>query len=229
MEISVQGKAVFAATGGRPYDPAQPAVVFLHGAGMDHTVWALQTRYFAYRARSVLALDLPGHGKSEGPELETVPAMADWLISVLDALGIERAALVGHSMGAFIALDGAARHGARVSRLALLGVASRMAVHPDLLTAAEADDHLAIDLVRSSTRVTNTRSRARSSCVVSNLERGRGAAVRRHPHRKRTSETLFVGGTLFHQQWNHLQQHRDEHEVDDHRDCNRHKTGGQCE
>ncbi len=149
MEISVQGKAVFTATGGRPYDPAQPAVVFLHGAGMDHTVWALQTRYFAYRGRSVLALDLPGHGKSEGPGLETVPAMADWLISVLDALGIERAALVGHSMGAFIALDGAARHGARVSRLALLGVASRMAVHPDLLAAAEADDHLAFDLVTS--------------------------------------------------------------------------------
>ncbi|MEM7225010.1 MAG: alpha/beta hydrolase [Pseudomonadota bacterium] len=149
MEITVKRKTVFAATGGRPFDPALPAVVFLHGAGLDHTVWALQTRYFAYRNRSVLALDLPGHGKSKGPALKSVPAIADWVIAVLDALGVERAALVGHSMGALAALDAAGRHGARVSHLALLGVAGAMPVHPDLLASAKADDHLAFDLVTS--------------------------------------------------------------------------------
>ena len=74
MEISVDNKAVFAATGGQPFDPAQPAIVFIHGAGMDHTVWALQTRYFAYRGRGVLAVDLPGHGRLRSQHLFARPA-----------------------------------------------------------------------------------------------------------------------------------------------------------
>lgn len=149
MDFSVAGKQVFAATGGRPFAVDQPAVIFIHGAGMDHTVWALQTRFFAYRGRSVVALDLPGHGRSEGPALESIGEIADWVIAVLDALGLEQAALVGHSMGALVALDATARYPDRVSALALLGVAERMPVHPDLLAAAASDDPLAFDLVTS--------------------------------------------------------------------------------
>ena len=149
MELTVDGKAVFAATGGRAFDPALPAVVFVHGAGMDHTVWALQTRFFAHRGRGVLALDLPGHGRSEGPALDSIAGIADWLTRALDAAGLDQAALVGHSMGALAALDCAGRHGGRVRALALLGVAPRMPVHPDLLAAAEANDHMAFDLVTS--------------------------------------------------------------------------------
>ena len=149
MNLTVDGKAVFAATGGRGFDPALPAVVFVHGAGTDHTVWALQTRFFAYHGRGVLALDLPGHGRSEGPAPGSLPEIADWLVRVLDAAGLEQAALAGHSMGAPAALDCAGRHGGRMRALALLGVAPKMPVHPDLLAAAEADDHLAFDLVTS--------------------------------------------------------------------------------
>ncbi len=149
MELRVAGDTVFAATGGKPFDPAQPAVVFIHGAGMDHTVWALQTRYFAYHGRSVLAVDLPGHGKSEGAPLESIDAIADWLPELLQAAGIARASLVGHSMGALAALACAARHPEAVSALALLGVAPKMPVHPDLLTAAEGDEHLAFELITS--------------------------------------------------------------------------------
>jgi len=79
MEITVDAKRVFAATGGKPFDAGLPCVVFLHGAGMDHTVWALQTRYFAWHGYGVLAVDLPGHGKSEGPALKTIGEMADWV------------------------------------------------------------------------------------------------------------------------------------------------------
>lgn len=140
MELTVNGKRVHAATGGRDFDPALPAVVFVHGAGMDHTVWALQARYFAHRGRAVLAVDLPGHGGSEGGSLDSIAAMGDWLAAVIEAAGSERAALVGHSMGSLAALDCAARHGGRVRALALLGSAVKMAVHPDLLAAAEAND-----------------------------------------------------------------------------------------
>ncbi len=147
MEIQVDGKAVFAATGGRPFDPALPSVAFVHGASMDHTVWALQTRYFAHHGRNVLALDLPGHGRSDGPPLESVGDMADWLFRLFDALAVERAALVGHSMGSLIALEAAARQPARVEALALLGTAVPMPVADGLLSAAAADDHSAFDMV----------------------------------------------------------------------------------
>lgn len=149
MDLTVDGKRVFAATGGHDFDPARPVVVFLHGSGMDHTVWQLQTRYFAWHGRSVLAVDLPGHGRSEGPALTTVEEMADWVFALLDAAGVERAALVGHSMGAAVAIEAAGRRPDRVTALALCGTAARMTVQPDLLAAAEAGEHVALDLITS--------------------------------------------------------------------------------
>jgi len=147
--MTVDGKRVFAATGGRRFDPAQPTVLFIHGAGMDHTVWALQTRYFAHHGRSVLAVDLPGHGRSAGALLRSVGAMAAWIAHVLDAAAVQGAALVGHSMGALIALEVAAAAPARVRSLALLGVAERMPVHPDLQAAADGNRRLGPELVTS--------------------------------------------------------------------------------
>lgn len=139
IRLDVDGRAVAAATGGVGFDPGLPAVVFVHGAGMDHTVWALQSRYLAHRARAVLAVDLPGHGGSDGPPLSSVPALADWLAELIEAAGLSTAAVVGHSMGALAALECAARHPDRVRALGLLGVAARMPVHPKLLEAAEAN------------------------------------------------------------------------------------------
>jgi pimeloyl-ACP methyl ester carboxylesterase len=149
MELNVAGQRVHAGTGGRAFDPAIPLVVFLHGAGLDHTVWALPARYFAHRGHAVLAVDLPGHGKSAGAALTSIAGMADWVAALLDAAGVAKAALVGHSMGALVALEAAARHGGRVSALALLGAAPKMPVHPDLLAAAEANDHVAFELMTS--------------------------------------------------------------------------------
>ncbi len=145
--LTVDGKAVLAGSGGRAFDPALPTVVLLHGAGMDHSVWALQSRYLAYHGRNVLAVDLPGHGRSEGPVLGCIEALADWLVRLLDAAGVARARLAGHSMGALVALECAARHGARVEALALMGVAAKMPVHPDLLAAAEANDPVAAEMI----------------------------------------------------------------------------------
>ena len=149
MELTVDGRSVFAATGGRATRPEQPSVVFVHGAGLDHTVWTLQARWFAHHGRNVFALDLPGHGRSGGAALGAIEAQADWLLRFLDAAGLAQAALVGHSMGALVSLEAAARGPARVWALALVGAAPAMKVHPDLLAAARAGDHAAIDLVAS--------------------------------------------------------------------------------
>jgi pimeloyl-ACP methyl ester carboxylesterase len=147
MEILASGRAVFASTGGQDFAPAQPTIVFLHGAGMDHTVWALQTRWFAHHGRNVLALDLPGHGRSAGPELRTIEAMAEQVVAVIKSAGAERVALVGHSMGALVALAAASILGSQVYALALLGVTPLMPVHSDLLGAAERGEHGAVDFM----------------------------------------------------------------------------------
>jgi len=139
MKFTVDGCEVFATTGGADFDPARPAVVFLHGAGFDRTAWRLQTRWFAHHGRSVLALDFPAHGRSHGPALTTIPTMADWTAKFIAAAGLKSAALVGHSMGALVALDCAARHADKVRALALCGVAVDMPVHPEMLESAKAN------------------------------------------------------------------------------------------
>ncbi|MDP2331932.1 MAG: alpha/beta hydrolase [Reyranella sp.] len=139
MRINVDGRAVFATTGGAPFDPAKPVVVFLHGAGFDRTAWRLQTRFFAHHGRSVLAVDFPGHGWSDGPALSSIAVLADWTAKLIEAAGLKTAALVGHSMGALVALDCAARHPGRVRALGLCGVATEMPVHPEMLESAKAD------------------------------------------------------------------------------------------
>ena len=149
MWLRVDNKRVLAATGGQPFDPENPAIIFIHGAGMDRSVWALQTRWFAWRGRSVLAVDLPGHGGSEGPALGSIEAQGEWLLRLMDAAGVSSSALVGHSMGALAALAAAAAGGERVTALALLGVAASMPVHPDLLSASHAGDEIAHDLIVS--------------------------------------------------------------------------------
>ena len=146
MNLTVDGKQTFAYTAAHAIDAAQPSVVFLHGAGLDHSWFGLQSRYFGYHGRNVLALDLPGHGRSDGPPLASVEEMADWVMRVLDGAGLGNAALVGHSMGALIALECAARHRARVARIALIGVAYPMKVSEAFLEAARRNEQDAFDM-----------------------------------------------------------------------------------
>ena len=117
MQLSVNGAETFVATGGREFDTSLPTIVLLHGAGFDHTTWALHSRWFAHHGYGVLAPDLPGHGRSVGAPLSTIADMADWTAALLDAAGAAKARLVGHSMGSLIALETAARHPAKVSAL----------------------------------------------------------------------------------------------------------------
>ena len=126
MRIRVGAHDTYAYTGARALDPALPSVVFVHGAANDHSVFALQSRYFAYHGRNVLAVDLPGHGQSDGAPLRSVDALADWLIAFLDAASVRSAALVGHSLGSLIALEAAGRAPERVDKLVLVCTAVPM-------------------------------------------------------------------------------------------------------
>jgi len=147
MLLNIDGHDAYCYTGGRTFDAALPTVVFIHGAQNDHSVWILQTRYFAYHGYSVLAVDLPGHGRSQGPALKSVEAMASWLLRVLDAAGAQTASLIGHSMGSLIALETHAQAPARVAKLAMIGTAYPMKVSDTLLNAALNDEQSAIDMV----------------------------------------------------------------------------------
>ena len=147
MKQRIDGHEAFAYTGGRAFAPGLPSIVFVHGGGLDHSVWILQSRYFAHHGYNVLALDLPGHGRSGGAPLPSIAAMADWCARCLEALGAANAAIVGHSMGSLVALEFAARHPERTWLAVLIGVSTPMPVTEPLLDAARDDDHAAFDMV----------------------------------------------------------------------------------
>lgn len=147
MYLATQPHAAYVYTGTRALNTQQRSVMFVHGAANDHSVWALQSRYFAYHGWNVMAVDLPGHGKSSGSALTSVEAMADWCAHVIAAAGVEQVAIVGHSMGSLIALELAARHPALVSKAVLVGTAYPMKVSDALLGAAQAEDHAALDMI----------------------------------------------------------------------------------
>ena len=153
MKFAVEGpdgrSQAYAYTGGKRLDASLPAIVFVHGAMHDHSDWTLLARWFAHHGHAALAPDLPGHGQSAGKPLESVEAIADWLLALLDAAGVDEAALVGHSMGSLIALEAAGRAPARVARLSMVGTAYPMAVSPALLEMGERDPFAAIDSVNA--------------------------------------------------------------------------------
>ena len=139
----------YAYSGGKAFDKGAPCVVFIHGALHDHSVWTLLARWFAHHGHSVLAVDQPGHGRSRGRTLPDVEALADWTLALLDAAGVERAALVGHSMGSLIALEAAARAPQRITTLVMIGTAVPMKVSDALLSTARDNPLHAIDMVNA--------------------------------------------------------------------------------
>lgn len=137
MQVQHHGRTVRYANGGNIGDPDDPGVVLLHGSGMNRTVWQLQTRFFAHHGYRVAAVDLPGHGGSDGPPLVSIEQMGDWVAEMVGVLGFGSAHLVGHSMGTYIALEAAKRHPEAVRSLVLLGTAAAMPVHPALLESTK--------------------------------------------------------------------------------------------
>ena len=147
MQLKINSQEVYVATGNRKPDPTKETILFIHGTGQDHSIWVLPTRYFARHDRNVLAVDLPGHGRSGGKPLQSIEAMADWAIQVLETAGLSTAAVVGHSLGSLVAIAAAARHPQRVRVIALVGVTVPMPVSGFLLDNAKEDKHEAIEML----------------------------------------------------------------------------------
>jgi len=154
MRFTVDGRQAYAYTGGRPLRAGQPLVVLVHGAQHDHSVWAMQSRYLAHHGYSILALDLPGHGRSAGPALETMEALAQWVCAAVeracDAVGIEpvpAGVIAGHSMGALVALEASAQKPEWLKAVALLAIAVPMGVSDQLLEAAASNEGRAFDMI----------------------------------------------------------------------------------
>lgn len=149
MIFNVEGEKAYCYTAGKEFNPALPTAVFIHGAQNDHSVWALQSRYFAHHGHNVLAVDLPGHGRSQGQAKDSVEAMAGWLLAVLDAAGVDQAMLIGHSMGSLVALEASLRAPRRVGRLAMLGTTYPMKVSDALLATSRENEPAAIGMVNA--------------------------------------------------------------------------------
>jgi pimeloyl-ACP methyl ester carboxylesterase len=154
MIIDVQGSPTYAYTGGRAHVAGQPFAVFIHGVLNDHSVWILQSRYLAHHGWNVLAIDLPGHCKRGGEAPASVEEAADFVSRLLDAAGIERAALVGHSWGSLIALEASARLKDRISHAVLVGTAFPMKVSPALIDASLNDPEKAMRMINVFSRAT---------------------------------------------------------------------------
>jgi len=154
MELTVNGHSTYCYTGGKTFDAAKPTVIFIHGVLNDHSVWILQTRYLAHHGWNVLAVDLPGHCRSAGDPPATVEDAADFVIALMDAADLRKAALVGHSFGSLVALEAAARAPERVSQLVLVGTAFPMKVSPALLESSLKEPMKALEMVNIFSRST---------------------------------------------------------------------------
>jgi pimeloyl-ACP methyl ester carboxylesterase len=147
MYFEVNGKRAFASTGGRPFDAAQPTVLFLHGSGLDHTFWGLHSRFFAFRQYSVLCPDYPGHSHSEGPALTSIEAIADWINDVVETLDAKDISVVAHSQGCLVALEFASRFKERVKSVSFIASGLATPVNAALIEAAENNPEQAIAMM----------------------------------------------------------------------------------
>ncbi len=139
MRFTFRDDEICVATGGREHEPGRPGLVFIHGAGMDRTTWQLQSRWFAHHGYNVAAVDLPGHGLSGGTPIESIEEMGKWTAALVHELDLAPAHLVGFSLGTYVALEAAAQDPSCAASLVLIGTASAMPVHPELLTTSYDD------------------------------------------------------------------------------------------
>ena len=147
MIFQIENKNIHASDAGQGIDPQKETIVFLHGSGLSHIVWSLNEQFFSNKNFNVLSIDLPGHGNSDGPCLDSIEKIADWLEKVFQKLNLKNLILVGHSQGCLEILEYAFKYKERLKKLVFIGGSNKMPVHPDLIELAENGDSDAVKLM----------------------------------------------------------------------------------
>ena len=122
-----------------------PPAVFIHGAGGSHLSFPAALRQM--QSISPILVDLPGHGGSAGPGRRSIADYALDIVALLDALAIDAAIVLGHSMGGAIAQWLALEHASRISALVLAGTGARLPVNPTLIAGIVDDPHATVSKI----------------------------------------------------------------------------------
>ena len=128
-------------------DKEKPTILLMHGSGLSHIVWSFHEQFYSTQGFNILSVDLPGHGNSEGPSLQSIEEISDWIKSLMTKLNIEKIIIIGHSQGALVGIDFAARYPKFILSLVLVAGSYKMPVNQDLIHYAEAGDEKAILLM----------------------------------------------------------------------------------
>ena len=147
MIFQVDNKNVFVSDSGHDIDKKKHTIALLHGSGLSHIVWSLTEQYLSNQNYNVLAIDLPGHGNSEGDCLKSIEEISDWLEKVFKKLNVSELTIIGHSQGCLEALEYSLRYSKRVKNLIFIGGSYRMPVNQDLIDLAENGDDKAVQLM----------------------------------------------------------------------------------
>ena len=147
MIFQLENKNIHASDSGQGLDENKDTIVFLHGSGLSHIVWSLAEQFFSSKNYNVLSIDLPGHGNSDGPCLDSIEKIADWMEKVFDKLKLKNLILVGHSQGCLEILEYSSRYKERLKKLVFVGGSNKMPVHPDLIELAQSGHSDAVKLM----------------------------------------------------------------------------------
>ena len=147
MIFQLENKNIHASDSGQGIDINKDTIVFLHGSGLSHIVWSLAEQFFSSKNYNVLSIDLPGHGNSDGPCLDSIEKIADWMEIVFDKLKLKNLILVGHSQGCLEILEYSSRYKERLKKLVFVGGSNKMPVHPDLIELAQSGHSDAVKLM----------------------------------------------------------------------------------
>ena len=147
MIIKIENKSVYASDAGQGIDNSKDTIVFLHGSGLSHIVWSLTEQFFSNKKYNVLSIDLPGHGNSEGPCLDSIEKIANWLEKVFSELKLNNIILVGHSQGCLEILEYSFKYKNRLKKIVFVGGSYQMPVNKDLIDLASNGDTDAVKLM----------------------------------------------------------------------------------
>ena len=147
MIIDIENKNAHVSDAGQGIDSSKDTIVFLHGSGLSHIVWSLTEQFFSGKNFNVLSVDLPGHGNSEGPCLNTIENIADWLEKVFEKLNLKNLILIGHSQGCLEAIEYSFKYKKRLKKMVLMGGSYRMPVNKELIDLASNGDSDAVKLM----------------------------------------------------------------------------------